>query len=196
MIGTAFFLHGLRNRSLLCLGLGSVLAARAATNMEIRRLFGWGGRRSIEFMKTMHIAAPLEQVFEFWQNFENFPQFMRNVRSVHRNADGSWHWEVAGPLGARVQWDALLTRLEPNRLIAWSTVPGAPVAHAGQVRFQSEGDGTRLQIEMGYNPAGGAFGHVVASLFGADPKSEMDEDLARLKAYFETGKPARDAAAR
>jgi len=49
---------------------------------------------------------------------------------------------------------------------------------------------------MSYNPPAGAAGHVVASLFGADPKTEMDEDLMRLKAFFETGKPARDAAAR
>lgn len=194
-IGTAFVLHGLRNRSALCLLAGTAMLARAGTNIEMRRLLGWGGRRSIEFTKTLHIAAPVERVFEFWQNFENFPQFMRNVRRVHRNADGSWHWEVAGPLGARVQWDAVVTRLEPTRLVAWSTVAGAPVAHAGRVRFQPEGGGTRLQVEMGYNPAGGALGHALASLFGADPKSEMDDDLMRLKAYFETGKPARDAAA-
>jgi uncharacterized membrane protein len=83
----------------------------------------------------------------------------------------------------------------PNELIAWSTVPGALVRHAGRVRFQREGSGTRVQIDMGYNPAGGALGHTLAALFGADPKSEMDEDLMRLKAYFETGRPARDAAA-
>jgi uncharacterized membrane protein len=34
----------------------------------------------------------------------------------------------------------------------------------------------------------------VASLFGADPLTEMDQDLMRLKAYFETATPARDAA--
>jgi hypothetical protein len=36
----------------------------------------------------------------------------------------------------------------------------------------------------------------VASLFGADPKSRMDEDLARLKTFIETGKVPSDAAAR
>jgi uncharacterized membrane protein len=195
MIGAAFLLHGLRNRAALCLAGGAAMLARAGTNMEFRRLAGWGGRRSIEFTKTLHIDAPREKVFAFWSNFENFPKFMRNVRSVHENADGSWHWEVAGPLGARVQWDAQVTRLVPNELIAWSTLPGAQVRHAGRVRFQDEAGGTRLQVDMGYNPAGGALGHAVASLFGADPKSEMDEDLMRLKSYFETGKAPRDAAA-
>lgn len=139
-------------------------------------------------------TAPVEEVFAFWSNFENFPKFMRNVREVRKNRDDSWHWEVAGPLGAKVQWDSTVTQLVPNELIAWATVPGAHAQHAGRVRFQREGDGTRLQIEMGYNPAGGALGHAVASLFGADPLTEMDEDLMRLKAYFETGTPARDAA--
>jgi uncharacterized membrane protein len=195
--GAAMALYGLGRRSLsapLLLATGGALVARAATNMETRRLLGWGGRRSIDFTKTLHIEAPVEKVFEFWSNFENFPKFMRNVLEVRKNRDDSWHWEVAGPLGARVQWDSTVTQLVPNEFISWATVPGAQVQHAGRVRFQSEGNGTRLQIEMGYNPAGGAIGHAVASLFGADPLTEMDQDLMRLKAYFETGTPARDAA--
>jgi uncharacterized membrane protein len=197
LAGASLALYGLGRRSLaapLFVAAGGALLARAATNMETRRLVGWGGRRSIDFIKTMHIDAPLEEVFAFWRNFENFPKFMRNVRAVRKNADDSWHWEVAGPLGATVQWDSMVTRLVPNEFIAWATVPGAQVQHAGRVLFQREGDGTRLQIEMGYNPAGGALGHAVASLFGADPQTEIDEDLMRLKAYFETGKPAGDAA--
>ena len=194
--GGAMALYGLRRHSptaLILLAAGGALLARATTNMETRRLLGWGGRRSIEFTKTLHIEAPVEELFEFWSNFENFPKFMRNVRVVRKNADDSWHWEVAGPLGARVQWDSRVTQFAPNQVIAWATVPGAPVQHAGGVRFDKEGNGTRLQIEMGYNPAGGALGHAVASLFGADPLTEMDQDLMRLKAYFETGTPARDA---
>jgi uncharacterized membrane protein len=197
LAGASLALYGLARRALtspLFLAAGGALLARAATNMEARRLLGWGGRRSIDFIKTLHIAAPLEEVFAFWANFENFPKFMRNVREVRKNRDDSWHWEVAGPLGATVRWDSTVTRLVPNELIAWATVPGAQVQHAGRVLFQKEGDGTRLQVEMGYNPAGGALGHAVASLFGADPLTEMDEDLMRLKAYFETGTPARDAA--
>jgi uncharacterized membrane protein len=37
-------------------------------------------------------------------------------------------------------------------------------------------------------------GHIVASLFGADPKSEMGEDLVRMKTFIETGKLPSDAA--
>jgi len=34
----------------------------------------------------------------------------------------------------------------------------------------------------------------VAALFGADPKSEMDSDLLRMKTIIETGRVPHDAA--
>ena len=53
---------------------------------------------------------------------------------------------------------------------------------------------TRVDVQLSYNPPGGALGHLVAKLFGSDPKSEMDQDLARLKTLIETGNFPRDAA--
>ncbi|MGH8626155.1 MAG: hypothetical protein ACREYC_13115 [Gammaproteobacteria bacterium] len=47
---------------------------------------------------------------------------------------------------------------------------------------------------MSYNPPAGALGHVVAKIFGADPKTVLDEDLLRMKTFLETGKAAHDAA--
>jgi uncharacterized membrane protein len=173
---------------------GGAMLLRAGTNKALGRLLGQRGPY-IDYMKTINIAAPIEEVFAFWQNFENFPKFMRNVRAVRRNAEETWHWQVAGPLGSSVQWDAAMTACIPNELIAWTTTPGSQVENAGLVHFHREGDGTRVQVEMSYNPPGAALGHLVASLFGADPLTEIDEDLMRLKSYLETGKPARDAAA-
>ncbi len=40
---------------------------------------------------------------------------------------------------------------------------------------------------MSYNPPAGAVGHTVAALLGADPKREMDDDLARFKSLIERG---------
>ena len=55
---------------------------------------------------------------------------------------------------------------------------------------------TRVNVRLCYLPPGGAFGHAIAALFGADPKTEMDADLLRMKSTIETGRPPRDAAQR
>jgi uncharacterized membrane protein len=65
----------------------------------------------------------------------------------------------------------------------------------GRIRFQPNPDGsTRLDIRISYNPVAGGLGHAVAALFGADPKTQMDEDLLRMKTLIETGVPPHDAA--
>jgi hypothetical protein len=48
---------------------------------------------------------------------------------------------------------------------------------------------------MSYQPPAGLLGHLVAALFGADPKSKMDADLLRMKTLVETGHVPHDAAA-
>jgi uncharacterized membrane protein len=195
--GAAAMLGGLSRRTAMTpilVAAGAVMLVRAATNMDLMRLMGRRGRRSIELQNSIYIEAPLEAVYRFWSDPGNYPKFMRNVRSVHRNRDDSWHWEVAGPLGTTLEWDSRVTQSEPLRLIAWASVPGVNVQHSGIVRFWQEGTGTRVDIRLAYNPVAGALGHLIASLFGRHPQKKMDEDLMRVKGYFETGKRARDAA--
>jgi hypothetical protein len=60
---------------------GSALLARAATNRGLRSLLGFG-ERGITVLKTIHVAAPVERVFGFWTDYQNFPRFMHNVREV------------------------------------------------------------------------------------------------------------------
>ncbi|MNT58109.1 hypothetical protein D3C72_1955250 [compost metagenome] len=85
-----------------------------------------------------------------------------------------------------MDWEAETIRTEPNALISWRSVPGATVSHTGTIRLQKHADGsTRVHIQMSYQPPAGMVGHAVATLFGADPKHEMDDDLARMKLLIE-----------
>jgi uncharacterized membrane protein/osmotically-inducible protein OsmY len=198
--GTALAGYGVARRDvpgaiLTVTGLG--LIARAATNLEARRLTGIGaGRRAVDVQKTINIDAPIEDVFRFWTAYENFPRFMSRVLEVRPGArEGESHWTVAGPAGAPVRFDAEVTTFVPNRAFGWRTIEGSPVAHAGLVRFEPAGGGqTRVHMRMSYNPPGGWLGHGIAATFGVDPKHSLDADLARLKTLLETGRPARDAA--
>lgn len=176
------------------LGLG--LMMRGATNLETRRILGiGGGRRAIDFHKTINIDAPVERVFEFWKNPQNFPHFMTNVRKVRDLGNGRSQWTVAGPAGLSVKWNAVVTELIPNKIIAWKSEPGSAIANAGIIRFDpNNGAGTRVTVRMSYNPPAGVIGHAFAKVFGADPKREMDQDLLRMKTMIETGHPPHDAA--
>lgn len=186
--------RGLRRTLLGTAGL--TLLARAATNMELKRLTGMGARRrAVDIQKTIDISAPVERVFEIWSNFENFPHFMSNVREVRRIDENRSRWTVAGPAGVPVEWTSIITAYEPNRTIAWKTEPSSPIQHAGIAHFMSNPDGTTaVNVRLTYNPVAGEIGHIVASLFGADPETEMHEDLVRMKTFIETGVSPRDAA--
>jgi uncharacterized membrane protein len=197
--GGALFAYGLSRRDPLSLALsagGLLLLARGATNLEFKRLVGVGaGRRAVEIQKAINVDAAVEDVYRFWTAYENFPLFMTNVREVRDSGNGQSHWVVAGPAGVPVEWDAVITEHVPYKLLAWKSVEGASVENSGIVRFDQNRDGTtRIEVRLSYNPPAGAVGHAVAALFGADPKTEMDEDLMRMKTLIETGNLPRDAA--
>ena len=173
---------------------GAALVARSSTNMSIDRLVGVR-RPAIELQRCIEVAAPVEQVFETLSQLERFPEFMKHVREVHVRGDGTSQWVVEGPAGGTISWEAVTTRLEPNKLIGWRTLPGSAVEHAGLLRFEPTEGGTRVLVTMSYTPPAGALGHAVARLFGADPKSELKADLLRMKVFLETGRRAHDAAA-
>jgi uncharacterized membrane protein len=197
--GAGLALYGARQLSVFgtaVAGFGTAILTRALSNMEFKRLIGFGaGRRGITVHKIINVAAPVEEVFAFWSNYQNFPLFMSNVRDVRRTGVNRSHWVVAGPAGAPVEWDAVLTNYIANQSLGWETAPESAIQHTGIVRFEPNADGsTRLDVRMSYNPVAGALGHAVAALFGADPKNEMDQDLARIKTMIETGTPPHDAA--
>jgi uncharacterized membrane protein len=195
--GAGLTLAGLRRGGLTGAAMvagGASLMARAMSKAGPGKLIGIGKDRGIELRKTINIEAPVGEVYRMWSDYENFPRFMSNVREVERRGETRSHWVVGGPLSIPVEWDAIVTKMEPERVVAWRTLPGSTVNHAGAVRFDDCGDGTtRVTVHLTYQPAGGLLGQSVATLFHEDPKTQMDEDLLRMKSFVETGTRARDA---
>lgn len=153
----------------------------------VSKMRGANGGGGIEFRKGIRINAPVEEVFAFWQNYDNFPRFMSHLKQVRDMGDGKSHWVASGPADVSVEWDAQVTEMRPNRVIAWESVPGSEVYNAGRVRFEPVEGATRVDVFMTYNPPGGVAGHAIAQLFGVDPKSAMDDDLLKLKSLLEQG---------
>ena len=62
------------------------------------------------------------------------------------------------------------------------------------IRLVPEDDLTRVHVTLTYTPIAGSIGRAIAVLFGSDPKSELDEDMLRMKALLEGVNVPRDFA--
>jgi uncharacterized membrane protein len=142
-------------------------------------------RRAVDIQKSLYIDAPVDQVYAFWSNYENFPLFMSHVREVEDLGSGRSRWSVTGPGGVPIVWTALLTQQAPNQVIAWRSESGSMLENAGVIRFLPAGTGTRVNLRLCYYPPAGGAGQAVAELLGSDPRAKLNEDLGRMKDLLE-----------
>jgi uncharacterized membrane protein len=137
--------------------------------------------------ESIEVQAPLEDVFSYWSNFENFSNFMQNVEEVRMTGQDTSHWTVKGPLGKSVEFDARTTEMDPRRGIGWNTVEGE-VMTSGEARFEEVSPGrTRIDVTMNYaDPPGGKVGEVAANVL-SNPERNLKEDLENLARIVERG---------
>jgi Predicted integral membrane protein len=164
------------------------LILRGTVNRPLPALVS--SRAEVMVQKTVIVHAPIHKVFDLWSQFENYPRFMRHVRDIDVEVGGrKTAWIVDGPAGTTVNFEAETIELEPDRVIAWRTLPAQPIEHEGRIRFEEVDDGTtRVTVRMTYRPPGGVLGHAIAHILGWDPKSRIDDDIVRMKSLLEDGK--------
>lgn len=199
--GAAMAFVGLRRRGgggLLMAFLGGALIARGATgHSPVYDLLGMRRRRpesgisagTVLVERSVTINRPAADLYAFWRRFKNLPTVMHHLKSITTLGEGITRWVAAGPAGADVTWDAQLVDDEANELIAWRSLAGSQVHHAGSVRFRPApaGRGTEVSVRLQVLTPGGKAGALVAAMFGASPKQEISDDLRRFKALMETG---------
>jgi uncharacterized membrane protein len=137
--------------------------------------------------RTIIVKADAEKAFQAWSNFENFPRFMEHVKSVRMTGPKTSHWEVEGPLGKTIEWNAETTTLDTNKRIGWSTKDNqdSDVTTSGQVSFNSLPHGeTEVTVILQYKPQAGVAGNLVAKLL-SNPEKQLEEDLQNFKKYIE-----------
>lgn len=172
-------LWGLRRRS-----LPGLVAAAAGAARVWRGLGGWcrlydalgiaGGARTVgnlgvKIERGVVVAAPADRLYRFWRNVEHLPRSMSHVERVETPSD---------------------TREATPHLLAWHTLPGAPVAHAGSVGFTPIGAATRIDVSLQYDPPGGTLAHAVAAPADADAGARIERDLRKFKRALEGGRLA------
>ena len=147
--------------------------------------------RGTKVEHSVRINRPALELYSFWRNFENLPNFMNHLESVRRFGGNRSHWVAKAPGGTTVEWDAEVYNEKEGEMIAWRTLEGSQVASAGSVHFEPAGEnGTNVRVNLKYDPPGGKLGSLVARLFGENPQQQIEEDLARFKEIMEDGQGA------
>jgi uncharacterized membrane protein len=149
-----------------------------------------GGERGIHVEESVTINRPISELYRFWRNFENLPQFMDHLESVAVREEGISHWVAKGPGGMRVEWDARIINEVDDKVIGWQSLEGSTISTAGSVNFDEDSRGSRVTVHLQYNPPGGKLGAAVARMFGEEPNQTIREDLRRFKQLMEAGEIA------
>jgi uncharacterized membrane protein len=132
-----------------------------------------------EYETAIIVEAPLQEVYNQWTQFEEFPSFMDGVLEVKQLDDKRLHWR-AKIGGVEKEWEAEITDQTPNRRIAWKSVTGP--YNAGAVLFEAVPEGTHVTLKLVYEPEnateslGDALGFVTRRVLG---------DLRRFRQFIE-----------
>ncbi len=154
------------------------------------------GSGAVHVTKTTIVGRPAEEVYGFWRDFRNFPNFMKHLESVELTGENRSHWKAEGSGGRTMEWDAETVEDQPNSRISWRSLEGSDVDHSGSVSFERApgGRGTLVRVKLDYSVAGGALSATLAKLFGKEPGQEIEDDLRAFKQVMETGEVVRSDA--
>ncbi|WP_242928697.1 SRPBCC family protein [Pontibacter vulgaris] len=174
---------------------GGALLFRGATgycpmNQLVGRDTADGKDIALDATNTFTIMKPRTEVYQFWRQLENLPRFMSHLKEVRQEGPQRSHWVAKLPGGvSTVEWDADIVHEVENSLIAWTSLPGADVDNAGEVRFSDspDGKGTIVQVVISYRPPAGTVGGLAARMINPAFRKTVKSDLRYLKRYLETG---------
>jgi uncharacterized membrane protein len=110
----------------------------------------------LQFKKSIIIDRAAPELFVAWRNLDVLPDLMTHLKSVTRIGERRSRWVMRGPRGTGVEWEAVITAEEEDRLIRWESVSGSEIERAGSVRFiPAPGRrGTMVIVELEFRPPG------------------------------------------
>ena|SRR5712692_444811 len=133
------------------------------------------------------INRPVEEVFAFLSNPENWPKWISGSIEAKKTSEGpigvgtTWR-PVNTFLGQRMEAEAECTEYEPNRRFATKSKSG-PIPTKNQTTFESVEGGTRVDVRLEAEPGG--FFKLAEPLLVSIVKRQFEADLANLKDLME-----------
>lgn len=158
--------------------VADVPVVRQLTNSEPTQL---------RIRKSVTIDRPAEELYNYWRDLSNLPNFMQHVKSVQDLGDGKSHWVVNVLNDMELEWDSKILQDRPNEMIAWETLPDAPLQNRGYVKFIPTSRGTEVSVSIEYDPPGAAAGKLVGGMTKFIAEHQVKEEIRAFKMLMETG---------
>ncbi len=169
----------------MILGRLATIAALAAGGYWLKKKMGPSvgrGTGELSFVQdSIEVDVPISTAYNQWTQFEEFPNFMKDVEEVRQLDDTHLHWR-ANIAGKPVEWDSEITTQIPDRRISWRSTSGPP--NSGAVTFDRVGDNrTRITLRMSYRAPGIA--EKVGDALGI-VRAELSGNLHRFADFIQT----------
>jgi hypothetical protein len=149
------------------------------------KLLGGGGSggkktRRLPIQRWTDVALPIDQVYEEFVKFDQFPKFMHRVLNIEQKDQDKVSWDEKIWFKKRA-WEGRVTEKRKNDRIVWTTSSG--MSHKGIVSFHKISNNlTRVMVDMEFEPSG-MFEKMASGLRFV--KRAVQADLARFKTYVE-----------
>ena len=88
--------------------------------------------------RSVTIRKPRAEMFAFWSDFSNLPQFMENVEAIEAGADGVSTWRIKAPAGQTVAVKTEIASKKQDEVIAWRSVEDSEIETSGEVRYPKD----------------------------------------------------------
>lgn len=159
---------------------GLALVALAARPLVANAIRTAGTKRRKAALRfSLVVERPVEQVFAFFADFENFPRFIGSLREVNDSGDGRVRWVGRTPSGGSIEWHTRTSKYVTNSVIGWKSMPGSQVEMTGLLRFSPENGSTCVHVSIEYSVHDGRLRDAIVALF---PRRRRDS----LEAEFRT----------
>jgi uncharacterized protein YndB with AHSA1/START domain len=137
--------------------------------------------------RSVQVNRPPADVFAFFADSENDPQWRRHVKEISRNGPiglgTTYRQRVAGPGGRAVPSDFEVTAYEPDTHLAFRVTAG-PVRPVGDYSFRPVAEGTEVTLSLSAQLSG-----VKKLLMSRSVQKAMESEVAgldRAKQVLET----------
>lgn len=152
-------------------------------------------RRSADLLFSFTVDRPVEQVFAFCADFENFPRFIGALKEVRDTGDGRSHWCASTPSGGTIEWNATTTKFVTNSVIGWQSVADSPVETSGLLRFSPDGGSTCVRVAAHYRVCDGTIADALAALATPRRAHAMEAEIRGITTHLELSIPPLSATA-